>query len=72
MALLLKGGEFVTTEAISANILKGLINLARLRPVILNGIRFHAEDLVKLAEEAQKTGRPVWPRASLATVVQQP
>jgi hypothetical protein len=72
MALLLKGGEFVTTEAISASILKGLINLARLRPVILNGIKFHAEDLLKLAEEAQKTGRPVWIRASLDNMIQLP
>jgi hypothetical protein len=72
MSLLLKGGEFIATEALSANILKGLMSLARRRPLLLNGMEFHPEDLASLAEEAQQTGRPVWPRASLKSVVRQP
>jgi hypothetical protein len=72
MSLLLKGGEFIATEALSANVLKGLMSLARRRPLLLNGMEFHLEDLASLAEEAQQTGRPVWPRASLKRAALQP
>ena len=64
MALILKGGEFIATEALSANILSGLIGLARCRPLLINGVELHSQDLVRLAEEAQRTGLPIWPRAS--------
>jgi hypothetical protein len=63
MALLLKGEEFITTEALSAKILTGLIRFARHRPLVLNGIELHADDLARLAEEATLSGRPVWPNA---------
>ena len=65
MALLLKGEEFITTEALSAKILTGLIRFARHRPLVLNGIELHADDLTRLAEEAQLSGHPVWPNASM-------
>jgi hypothetical protein len=64
MALLLKGEEFVATEALSANVLTGLMRFARHRPLLLNGMELHAEDLARLVEEARATGRPVWPGAS--------
>jgi hypothetical protein len=61
MALVLKGNEFVTTEALSARILSGLVALAARRPVRINGIRMCAQDLARLAEEASRSKRPVWP-----------
>jgi hypothetical protein len=63
MALLLKGEEFFTTEALSAKILTGLMRFARHKPLLLNGVELHAEDLARLAEEATQSGRPVWPNA---------
>lgn len=71
MALLLKGEEFISTEALSAKILTGLIRFARHRPLVLNGIEFHADDLARLAEEAQLSGRPVWPNASMEKAASQ-
>jgi hypothetical protein len=65
MALLLKGEEFVATEALSVSVLAGLMNFARRRPLRLNGVELRAEDLAKLIEEAQQTGRPVWPKTRL-------
>ncbi len=63
MALVLKGGEFIATEALSVSVLRGLIGLARSRPLLLNGLRLGAQDLARLAEEAERTGKPVWPQA---------
>jgi hypothetical protein len=60
MALVLKGGEFIATEALSASMLSRLITLAQRRPVLINGRELHQVDLARLAEEAQKTGKPVW------------
>jgi hypothetical protein len=65
MALLLKGEEFIATQALSASILMGLVKLARSRSLLINGVELHAEDLTLLAEEAQRTGRPVWPGVAL-------
>lgn len=62
MALVLSGGEFITTEALSASTLAGLSDLARHRPLVVNGLELHRQDLTELAEEAQRTGKPVWPR----------
>ncbi len=67
MALVLKGGEFIATEALSARVLAGLSDLARSRPLVVNGLEMHRQDLTKLAEEAQRTGKPVWPRLSCPT-----
>lgn len=64
MALVLKGSEFVATEALSARTLSGLMSLARRQPVLVNGLELHHQDLAILAEEAQRTGQPVWPRTS--------
>ena len=64
MALILKGGEYIATEALSESLLIGLMGLARYRPVLLNGLELRAQDLERLAEEAQRTGRPIWPQAS--------
>lgn len=64
MALILKGGEFIATEALSESVLLGLMGLARNRTLLLNGLEMGAQDLARLAEEAQRTGRPVWPQAS--------
>jgi hypothetical protein len=64
MALVLSGGEFIATEALSASTLSGLMSLARRRPLVINGLELHHEDLVKLAEEVQLTGQPVWPSLS--------
>ena len=72
MALLLKGAEFITTQALSASILLGLVKLARSRALLINGVELRAEDLVVLAEEAERTGRPVWPRLALAQATRQP
>ncbi len=64
MALVLRGGEFIATEALSASTLSGLMSLARHQPLVINGLELHHEDLAKLAEEVQLTGQPVWPSAS--------
>jgi hypothetical protein len=61
MALVLKGGEFITTEALSASTLSRLVSLAQHRPLLINGLELHHLDLAKLVEEAQRTGRAVWP-----------
>ena len=62
MALVLRGGEFIATEALSASTLARLSDLARRRPLVINGLEMHGQDLADLAEEAQKTGKPVWLR----------
>ncbi|HVQ37007.1 MAG TPA: hypothetical protein VMS31_05720 [Pyrinomonadaceae bacterium] len=62
MALVLSGGEFTASEPLSASTLTGLSGLARNRPLVLNGLELHQQDLTELAEEAQRTGKPVWPR----------
>jgi hypothetical protein len=62
MSLELRGGEFIATEALSASTLAGLTHLARRRPLVINGMEMHGHDLAELAEEAQRTGKPVWPR----------
>ena len=64
MALILKGGEFIATEALSASTLSGLMSLARRRPLVINGMELQHEDLAKLVEEVQLTGQPVWPGLS--------
>jgi hypothetical protein len=64
MALVLKGGEFVATEALSASTLSKLMSLASRKPLLINGLELHHQDLAMLAEEAQRTGQPVWPRTS--------
>lgn len=71
MALLLKGEEFVATEALSLDVLMGLMRFARRRPLRLNGMELCVEDLAKLAEEAQQSGRPVWPRAFINKLTSQ-
>lgn len=71
MALTLKGGEFIATEALSASTLQALTGLARCRPLLLNGLELSAQDLAGLAEEARRTGRPVWPQASHGEVAYQ-
>jgi hypothetical protein len=60
-ALVLRGGEFIATEALSASTLSGLMSIARRRPLVINGLELHHEDLARLAEEVQLTGQPVWP-----------
>jgi len=67
MALVLRGGEFIATEALTASILAGLSDLARHRPLIVNGLELHRQDLNELAEEARATGKPVWPRQKCPT-----
>jgi hypothetical protein len=64
MALILKGGEFIATEALSASTLSGLMSLARRRSLVINGMELQHEDLAKLVEEVQLTGQPVWPSLS--------
>jgi len=64
MALVLKGGEFIVTEALSASALSGLMSLARRRPLVINGMELQHEDLAKLVEEVLLTGQPVWPSLS--------
>ena len=64
MALVLRGGEFIATEALSASTLSGLMSIARRRPLVINGLELRHEDLAKLAEEVQLTGQPVWPSVS--------
>lgn len=67
MALVLTGGEFIATEALSASTLAGLSDLARRRPLVTNGLELHRQDLAELAEEAQRAEEPVWPRLSCPT-----
>ena len=64
MALVLKGGEFIATEALSASTLLGLMGLARRRPLVINGMELQPEDFSKLVEEVRLTGQPVWPSLS--------
>jgi hypothetical protein len=67
MSLELRGGEFIATEALTASTLAGLSHMARHRPLVINGLEMHGHDLAELAEEAQRTGKPVWPRLSCQT-----
>lgn len=67
MMLVLRGGEFIATEALSASTLAGLSRLARRRPLVINGLELRQQELAKLAEEAQRTGELVWPRLSCPT-----
>lgn len=62
MALVLGGGEFIATEALSASVLAGLSDLARHRPLVINGMELHRKDFDELAQEARLKGKPVWPR----------
>jgi hypothetical protein len=71
MALVLRGGEFIATEALSASTLAGLSDLARCRPLVINGLELRRQDLAELAEEARAKGHPVWPRLSCPTNLQQ-
>jgi hypothetical protein len=64
MALVLRGGEFIATEVLSASTLARLSDLARRRPLVINGLELHHQDLAELAEEARAKGEPVWPRPS--------
>ncbi len=68
MALVLRGGEFIATEALSESTLARLSDLARRRPLVVNGLELRQQDLAELAEEAQKTGKPVWPRVTCQTL----
>jgi hypothetical protein len=45
MALVLRGGEFIATEALSASTLTRLSDLARRRPLVINGLEMHGQDL---------------------------
>ena len=69
MALVLKGEEFITTEALSASTLNGLMNLARRGPLLINGLELHHLDFARLAEEAQRTGQPIWPNPERVMLV---
>ena len=60
MALTLKGGELIVTEALSARVLSNLVALAARGPLMINGLRLCAKDLERLAEEAWLSSRPVW------------
>jgi hypothetical protein len=66
MALVLSGGKFIATEALSASTLADLSRLAQRRPLVINGLELRHQELAKLAEEAQRTGEPVWPRLPYA------
>ena len=68
MALVLRGGEFIATEALNARTLSRLVTLARHRPLLINGLELQHIDLVRLVEEAQRTGKPVWPNQQVALV----
>lgn len=68
MALVLKGGEFIATEALSVSTLSRLMILARRRPLLINGLELHQPDLARLVEEAQRTGQPVWPSQQIALI----
>lgn len=67
MTLILRGGEFIATEALSASVLAGLSDLARRRPLVINGLELHRQDLAELAKEARAKGEPMWPRLSSPT-----
>jgi [protein-PII] uridylyltransferase len=60
MALVLRGNELITTEALSARQLAQLVSLAARRPLIINGVELRAQDLEQLAAEASRTGHPIW------------
>ena len=60
MQLVLKGGEFIATEALNVNTLTRLMIMAQHRPLLINGLELHHLDLAKLVEEALRTGKPVW------------
>ena len=60
MSLILRGKEFIATEALGARDLAGLSALAARRPLILNGVLLSAEELAELAAEARRTERAVW------------
>ena len=64
MSLVLTGGEFIATEALSASMLSGLSDLARRRPLVINGLELRRQDLAELAEEARAKGELFWPRLS--------
>jgi hypothetical protein len=70
MGLMLKGGEFIATEALSVSTLSRLMTLAQRRPLLINGLELHHLDLAKLVEEAQRTGQPVWPNQEIALLVE--
>lgn len=55
MSLILRGKEFITTDALSASVLSSLSALAARRPLLINGVRLDARDLAALAEEARRT-----------------
>jgi hypothetical protein len=59
MALELRGGEFITTGALPARVIQGLIALAKHRPLVLNGKEVNIQQLKALAEEARRTGLPI-------------
>lgn len=61
MALVLRGQEFIATEALSARLLSHLAALAARRTLTLNGVRMCARDLTELAEKAAHLNRPLWP-----------
>lgn len=61
MALVLKGQEFIATEALSARLLSNLAALAARRTLTLNGVRMCARDLTALSERAARLNRPLWP-----------
>ena len=67
MALELKGGEFIATEALNASTLSRLMTLARRRPVLINGLELRHLDFVRLLEEAQRKGEPIWPKPAAAS-----
>jgi len=69
MALVLKGGEFIATEALTAGTLSRLMTLAERRPLFLNGRELHHLDLAKLVQEAHRTGKPVWPNQQLDLLI---
>jgi len=64
MALVLKGQEFIATEALSARLLSNLAALAARRTLTLNGVRMCARDLTELADRAARLNRPLWPVAA--------
>jgi hypothetical protein len=70
MALILKGGEFIATEALSVSTLSRLMTLAERRPLLINGRELHHLDLARLVEEAHRTGQPVWPNRQIARLVE--
>ena len=69
MALVLKGGEFIATEALSASTLSRLMTLARRRPLLINGLELQHLDLAQLVEEALRTGQPRSPPAPRKSMV---